>query len=89
MPLVILHSFLAWQYNKVLNYSSHKPMLHTACTYILRLTTIVWLGASVAGLVVVSQQAYCLPDGNTGSFWNVGVSCALHRAVVIISVLSL
>ncbi|KAL4742039.1 hypothetical protein BDV11DRAFT_202939 [Aspergillus similis] len=88
VPLVILHSFLAWQYNKVLGYASHKAMLHTACTYILRLTTIVWLGASVAGLVVVSQQAYCLPDGDTGSFWNVGVSCALHRAVVIVSVLS-
>ncbi|KAL4753123.1 hypothetical protein BDW72DRAFT_191273 [Aspergillus terricola var. indicus] len=89
IPLVMLHSFLAWQYNKALGYASHKAMLPTACTYILRLTTIVWLGASVAGLVVVSQQAYCFPDdGNTGSFWNVGVSCALHRAVVIVSVLS-
>ncbi|KAL4996319.1 hypothetical protein BDV10DRAFT_196022 [Aspergillus recurvatus] len=88
VPLVILHSFLAWQYNRVLRYASQKAMLHTMCTYILRLTTIVWLGASVAGLVVVSQQAYCLPDGAPGSFWDVGVSCALHRAVVIVSVLS-
>ncbi|KAL4923725.1 uncharacterized protein BDV17DRAFT_301597 [Aspergillus undulatus] len=88
VPLVILHSFLAWQYNRVLGYASQKAVLHIVCTYILRLTTIIWLGASVAGLVVVSQQAYCLPDAAGGSFWQVGVSCALHRAVVIISVLS-
>ncbi|KAL6237623.1 hypothetical protein BDW75DRAFT_76268 [Aspergillus navahoensis] len=88
VPLLILHSFLAWHYNRVLGYASQKAMLHAVCTYILRLTTIVWLGASVAGLVVVSQQAYCLPDDTPGSFWNVGVSCALHRAVVIVSVLS-
>ncbi|KAL4991638.1 hypothetical protein BDW68DRAFT_184801 [Aspergillus falconensis] len=88
MALVILHSFLAWQYNRVLGYASQKAMLHAVCTYILRLTTIVWLGASVAGLAVVSQQAYCLPDGSPDFFWNVGVSCALHRAVVIVSVLS-
>ncbi|KAL4788463.1 hypothetical protein BJX76DRAFT_315771 [Aspergillus varians] len=88
VPLVVLHSFLSWQYNRVLGYASQKAMLHTACTYIMRLTTITWLGASVAGLVVVSQQAYCLPDDASGKFWKVGVSCALHRAVVIVSVLS-
>lgn len=68
---------------------NQKAMLHTACTYVLRLTTLIWLGSSVAGLVVVSQQVYCLPDSAGGSFWKVGVSCALHRAVVIVSVLSL
>ncbi|OJJ08046.1 hypothetical protein ASPVEDRAFT_89278 [Aspergillus versicolor CBS 583.65] len=88
VPLVVLHSFLAWQYNKVAGYISQKATLHTACTYVLRLTTLIWLGSSVAGLVVVSQQAYCLPDSAGGSFWKVGVSCALHRAVVIVSVLS-
>ncbi|KAL4870216.1 hypothetical protein BDV12DRAFT_184617 [Aspergillus spectabilis] len=88
VPLVVLHSFLAWQYNRVIGYASQKAILHTVCTYILRLTTIIWLGASVAGLVVVSQQVSCLPDTAGGSFWKVGVSCALHRAVVIISVLS-
>ncbi|KAL4903484.1 hypothetical protein BDW74DRAFT_186112 [Aspergillus multicolor] len=88
VPLVILHSFLAWQYNRVLGYATQKAVLHTVCTYVMRSTTIVWLGASVAGLVVVSQQAYCFPDGSSGSFWNVGVSCALHRAVVIVSVLA-
>ncbi|RDW93155.1 uncharacterized protein DSM5745_00477 [Aspergillus mulundensis] len=88
VSLVILHSFLAWQYKRVLGYESQKAVLYTVSTYVLRLTTIVWLGASVAGLVVVSQQAYCLPDGSNGSFWNVGVSCALHRAVVIVSVLA-
>jgi hypothetical protein len=64
-------------------------MLHTVCIYTLRLAIIVWLGASVAGIVVISQQAFCLPDAAHGSFWKVGVSCALHRAVAIISVLSL
>ncbi|KAL2825917.1 hypothetical protein BDW59DRAFT_68212 [Aspergillus cavernicola] len=88
VPLVVLHSFLAWQYNNVIGYESRKRMLRTVCTYILRLTIIIWLGASVSGLVVVSQQAYCLPDAASGRFWRVGMSCALHRAVVIISVLS-
>jgi hypothetical protein len=64
-------------------------MLRVACTYLLRLTVIIWLAASVAGLVVVSQQASCLSDTVKGSFWNVGVSCALHRAAVIASIVSL
>ncbi|KAL5332747.1 hypothetical protein BJX70DRAFT_100842 [Aspergillus crustosus] len=88
IPLVVLHSFLGWQYNRIVGYATQKAMLHTVCTCILRLTTIIWLGASVAGLVVVSQQAFCLPDTASGGFWKVGVSCALHRAVVVISVLS-
>ncbi|KKK23675.1 hypothetical protein P175DRAFT_0436779 [Aspergillus ochraceoroseus IBT 24754] len=88
VPLVVLHSFLAWQYNRVLGSGARKTMLHTICTYILRFTITVWLAASVAGLVVASQQAPCLPDSAYGSFWNVGVSCALHRAVVIVSVVS-
>ncbi|KAL2845233.1 hypothetical protein BJY01DRAFT_247819 [Aspergillus pseudoustus] len=88
VPLVVLHSFLGWQYNRVIGYQRQKAMLHTVCTYILRLTILIWLGASVAGLVVVSQQAYCLPETTTGEFWKTGISCALHRAVVIVSVLS-
>ncbi|KAL3459827.1 hypothetical protein BJX64DRAFT_278900 [Aspergillus heterothallicus] len=88
VPLVMLHSFLGWQYNKVIGYEGQQAMLHTACTYILRLTILIWLGASVAGLVVVSQQAFCLPDTVGGEFWKSGISCALHRAVVIVSVLS-
>ncbi|KAI9373772.1 hypothetical protein BJX61DRAFT_363480 [Aspergillus egyptiacus] len=88
VPLVVLHSVLAWQCNRVIGYESQRKMLRTVCTYLLRLTILVWLGASVSGVVVVSQQAYCLPDTANGSFWNVGVSCALHRAVVIVSVVS-
>ncbi|KAB8234675.1 uncharacterized protein BDW43DRAFT_272519 [Aspergillus alliaceus] len=88
VPLIVLHSLLAWQYNRVSGFEGQKTMLRTACTYLLRLTVIIWLAASVAGLVVVSQQASCLPDTANGSFWNTGVSCALHRAVVIVSIMS-
>ncbi|KAL2810197.1 hypothetical protein BJX63DRAFT_434480 [Aspergillus granulosus] len=88
VPLVVLHSLLGWHYNKIIGYESQKTMLHTVCTYILRLTVLIWLGASVAGLVVVSQQAFCLPETAAGGFWKTGISCALHRAVVIVSILS-
>ncbi|KAL4793371.1 hypothetical protein BDV19DRAFT_229043 [Aspergillus venezuelensis] len=88
VPQVVLHSFLALQYNKVLEYANQKVVLHNVCTYLLRITTLAWLGASVSGLVVVSQQAFCLPVASGGSYWQVGVSCALHRAVVIVSVIS-
>ncbi|KAJ0415864.1 hypothetical protein BJY00DRAFT_326705 [Aspergillus carlsbadensis] len=88
VPLVVLHSFLSWQCNRVIGYESQKKVLHTVCTYILRLTILIWLGASVAGLVVVSQQAFCLPEADIHGFWKAGISCALHRAVVIVSVLS-
>ncbi|KAL2845751.1 hypothetical protein BJX68DRAFT_129695 [Aspergillus pseudodeflectus] len=88
VPLVVLHSFLSWQYNRIVGYESQKKVLHGVCTYILRLTILIWLGASVAGLVVVSQQAFCLPETATDGFWKAGISCALHRAVVIVSVLS-
>ncbi|KAE8401147.1 hypothetical protein BDV37DRAFT_273913 [Aspergillus pseudonomiae] len=83
VPLVVLHSLLAWQYNKVPGFGGQKTMLRAACTYLLRVTVIIWLAASVAGLVVISQQASCLPETAKGSFWNTGVSCALHRAAVI------
>ncbi|KAL4951540.1 hypothetical protein BDW69DRAFT_201409 [Aspergillus filifer] len=88
VPQVVLHSLLAWQYKKVLGYANQKAVLHNVCIYLLRITTVAWLGASVSGLVVISQQAYCLPVASGGSYWQVGVSCTLHRAVVIVSVIS-
>ncbi|RHZ56684.1 uncharacterized protein CDV56_106132 [Aspergillus thermomutatus] len=88
VPLVVLHSLLAWQYNRVQGFRRQKKFLHAVCTHLLRLTTIVWVAASVAGLVVISQQISCLPDSMNGGFWKTGVSCALHRAAVIVSVLS-
>ncbi|OGM43583.1 hypothetical protein ABOM_007188 [Aspergillus bombycis] len=88
VPLVVLHSLLAWQYNKVPGFGGQKTMLRAACTYLLRVTGIIWLAASVAGLVVVSQQVFCLPETAKGSFWNTGVSCALHRTAVIVSIIS-
>lgn len=89
VPLVILHSLAAWQYNRVTGFASQKNILHAACTYILRLIVVVWLAATVSGLVVVSQHASCLSGGNDSSFWKAGVSCALHRTVWIVSVVSL
>ncbi|RAL01990.1 uncharacterized protein BO80DRAFT_405120 [Aspergillus ibericus CBS 121593] len=88
VPLVALHSLLAWQYNRVLGFASQKALLHAACTYIVRLTVIIWVAASVAGLVVVSQQTFCLADDGSSNFWKIGISCALHRASVIDSILS-
>lgn len=89
VPLLFIHSFFAWKYNRTVVRQSQPRIFHTACTYVLRVNIIIWLAASVAGLVVVSQQASCLPDGADGGYWKVGVSCALHRAVVIVSVISL
>ncbi|KAI9041667.1 uncharacterized protein KD926_006565 [Aspergillus affinis] len=89
VPLVVLHSILAWQYNKVAGFGSQKAVLHKGCIYLLRLTIIVWLAASVAGLVVVSQQVSCLQESSRDNFWKEGVSCALHRAAVIVSVIAL
>ncbi|KAE8367393.1 hypothetical protein BDV27DRAFT_169707 [Aspergillus caelatus] len=88
VPLVILHSLLAWQHNKVPGFGGQKTILRAACTYLLRVTVIIWLAASVAGLVVISQQVSCLPETAEGSFWNTGVSCALHRTAVIVSIIS-
>ena len=89
MPLLSFHSFIAWQYSKVAGNVAQKNVLHTVCINVLRVNVIIWLATSVAGLVVVSQQASCLPDDAVGGYWKVGVSCALHRAVVIVAVLSL
>ncbi|KAE8134852.1 hypothetical protein BDV38DRAFT_285429 [Aspergillus pseudotamarii] len=88
LPLVVLHSLLAWQYNKVPGFGGQKTILRAACTYLLRVTVIIWLAVSVAGLVVISQQVSCLPETAEGSFWNTGVSCALHRTAVIVSIIS-
>ncbi|KAL5355403.1 hypothetical protein BJX96DRAFT_48422 [Aspergillus floccosus] len=88
VPLVALHSLLAWQYNRVPGFRRQKQILLVTSTYLLRLTIIVWLAASVAGLIVVTQQVSCLADTTGGNFWKTGVSCALHRAAIIVSVLS-
>ncbi|KAI3017123.1 hypothetical protein CBS147482_2924 [Aspergillus niger] len=88
VPLVALHSLLAWQYNKVVGFASQKALLNAACTYILRLTILIWIAASAAGLVLVSQQMYCLADDGGGDFWKIGISCALQRASVIVSIIS-
>ncbi|RMJ21374.1 hypothetical protein PHISP_07761, partial [Aspergillus sp. HF37] len=88
VPLAVLHSLAAWQYNKVVGFGDRKTSLHAACTYLLRMTVAIWLASSVAGLVVVAQQASCLPEGADGGFWEVGISCGLHRTVFIVSVVS-
>ncbi|PYH98395.1 hypothetical protein BO71DRAFT_438167 [Aspergillus ellipticus CBS 707.79] len=88
VPMVALHSLLAWQYNRIAGFARQKAFLHIACTYILRLTIIVWVAASVAGLVVVAQQTFCLADDGSNHFWKIGLSCALHRVSVVVSVVS-
>jgi hypothetical protein len=56
---------------------------------VLRLDLMLWLATSVTGLVVAAQQVYCLPEGTDASYWRVGMSCAFHRAIVIVSVVSM
>ncbi|KAJ5689352.1 hypothetical protein N7462_003744 [Penicillium macrosclerotiorum] len=89
IPLVSLQSLVAWQYNKIGGFGEQKTVLHNVCTYVLRLDLMLWLAASVSGLVVAAQQVYCLPAGTDASYWRVGISCAFHRAAVIVSVASL
>ncbi|PWY79582.1 hypothetical protein BO70DRAFT_353312 [Aspergillus heteromorphus CBS 117.55] len=88
VPLVALHSLLAWQYNRIIGFAGQKAFLHAACTYILRLTILVWVAASAAGLVLVAQQTLCLADDGAGNFWKIGISCVLHRVSVIVSIVS-
>ncbi|KAJ6002212.1 hypothetical protein N7522_007439 [Penicillium canescens] len=88
-PLVGLQSLVAWQYNNIGGFGTQKTVLHNVCTYVLRLDLMLWLATSVAGLVVAAQQVYCLPEGTDASYWRVGMSCAFHRATVIISVVSM
>lgn len=89
VPLVSLQSLVAWQYNKIGGFGQQKTILHNVCTYVLRLSLMLWLATSVSGLVVAAQQVYCLPEGSDASYWRVGTSCAFHRATVIVSVISL
>ncbi|KGO65334.1 hypothetical protein PITC_016020 [Penicillium italicum] len=89
IPLVGLQSLVAWQYNNIGGFGTQKTILHNICTYVLRLDLMLWLATSVAGLVVAAQQVYCLPEGTDASFWRVGISCAFHRASVIVAVVSM
>ncbi|KAJ5786000.1 uncharacterized protein N7503_011212 [Penicillium pulvis] len=89
IPLISLQSLVAWQYNNIGGFGEQKTVLHNVCTYVLRLDLMMWLAASVSGLVVAVQQVYCLPEGTHATFWRVGASCAFHRATVIVSVVSL
>ncbi|KAJ5518896.1 hypothetical protein N7453_001318 [Penicillium expansum] len=89
LPLVGLQSLVAWQYNNIGGFGTQKTILHNICTYVLRLDLMIWLATSVAGLVVAAQQVYCLPEGTDATFWRVGISCAFHRASVIVAVVSM
>ncbi|KAJ5223766.1 hypothetical protein N7468_008308 [Penicillium chermesinum] len=89
IPLISLQSLVAWQYNKIGGFGQKKTVLHNCCTYVLRIDLMMWLAASVSGLIVAAQQVYCLPSGTHEPFWRVGVSCAFHRSTVIVSVVSL
>ncbi|KAJ6130409.1 hypothetical protein N7512_003189 [Penicillium capsulatum] len=89
LPLVSLQSLVAWQYNKIGGFGEQKTVLHNVCTYVLRLSLMLWLATCVSGLVVAAQQVYCLPSGTHATFWRVGTSCAFHRASVIVSVVTL
>jgi hypothetical protein len=89
VPLVSLQSLVAWQYNKIGGFGEKKTVLHNVCTYVYRLCLMLWLATCVTGLVVAAQQVYCLPSGTDASYWRVGISCAFHRASVIVSVVTL
>ncbi|KAJ5280252.1 hypothetical protein N7478_005624 [Penicillium angulare] len=89
IPLISLQSLVAWQYNKIGGFGQQKTVLHNVCTYVLRIALMMWLATSVSGLVVAAQQVYCLPEGTHATFWRVGMSCAFHRATVIVSIVSL
>ncbi|KAJ5906733.1 uncharacterized protein N7473_003649 [Penicillium subrubescens] len=89
IPLISLQSLVAWQYNKIGGFGEQKTVLHNICTYFLRLDLMLWLAASVTGLIVAAQQVACLPAGTDASYWRVGTSCVFHRSSVIVSVVSL
>ncbi|KAJ5894580.1 hypothetical protein N7495_006271, partial [Penicillium taxi] len=89
IPLVSLQSLVAWQYNKIGGFGEQKTVLHNVCTYVFRLDLMMWLAASVSGLVLAAHQVYCLPSGTDATFWKVGESCIFHRISVLVSVVSL
>ncbi|KAJ5495228.1 hypothetical protein N7539_000344 [Penicillium diatomitis] len=86
VPLVSLQSLVAWQYNKIGGFGEQKTILHNICTYFFRLDLMVWLAASIAGLIVAAEQMTCLPAGYDGGYWKVGTSCVLHQCSVLVSV---
>ncbi|KAJ5620892.1 hypothetical protein N7510_004876, partial [Penicillium lagena] len=89
IPVAGLQSLVAWQYNKIGGFGTQKTVLHNLCTYVYRLDLMAWLATSVSGLVIVAQQADCLRDGTDAGLWRVGLGCSLHRASVVVSVVSL
>ncbi|KAJ5304277.1 Amino acid/polyamine transporter I [Penicillium atrosanguineum] len=89
VPLVSLQSLVAWQYNKIGGFGEKKTVLHNVCTYVYRLCLMLWLATCVTGLVVAAQQVYCLPSGTDATYWRVGISCAFHRASVIVAVVTM
>ncbi|PYH42757.1 uncharacterized protein BP01DRAFT_385205 [Aspergillus saccharolyticus JOP 1030-1] len=88
VPLVGLHSFLAWQYSRVARFTSQKAMLRIVCIWVSGLAILIWVAAIATGLVVISRHLLCLADEDDGNFWKLGVSCALYRASIIDSVVS-
>ncbi|KAH8702216.1 hypothetical protein BGW36DRAFT_289394 [Talaromyces proteolyticus] len=88
VPFVVLHTLLSWQYRKIPGSNLSRNALHIACSHLPRIMIVMWLSASVAGLVTVSKQAGCLSLSESQQFWKAGVSCQIHRSLVVIDMLS-
>lgn len=63
-------------------------MLRIVCSCVLGVAIVISIAAGATGLVVISQYLPCLAEEGNDNFWKMGVSCALYRASIINSIVS-
>ncbi|KAF7507598.1 hypothetical protein GJ744_010268 [Endocarpon pusillum] len=85
---LLVHSLLARRQRLAIVYNHFRSSLGFICRFLPRLLIMLWMIAAAVGIIVAARQPKCLPGHVMQPFWQIGLSCQLHRANVGIAVVA-
>lgn len=59
------------------------------CGFLPRVLILLWMVTAAVCLIVAARQPKCIPGQAMQNFWQIGLSCQLHRAIVGMAVVAL
>lgn len=86
---LLVHLLLARRQRLVIMYNYPPSSLNSIGRFFPRVLIILWMTAAAVGIIVAARQPKCLPGRASQTFWQIGLSCQLHRAIVSIAVVAL
>jgi hypothetical protein len=86
---LFIHSWLARRTALGLMRNGSRARLNSVCRCLPRILIMLWITAAAVGLIVAARQPRCTPGHAMQNFWQIGLSCRLHRAIVGMAVVAL